>query len=312
MRLAMSILVRDEADIIEANVRYHAACGVSRFIVTDNGSVDGTREILEKLSKEFTLSVIDEPSMTIDQDLWVTRMAKVLAEENTSDWVINNDADEFWIPQHDELLTDTIERHLKQSPQHGERVGVLCCPRFNIVPSQQVVGRQGYSFRNNRYKVLKDWTDASQMLDLDEDTAALMPDGQHVIIRVLSGKVITRLDGLASVDMGNHGAEHELETVYIDDIEIAHYPIRGFAQFERKVINYGSSMENNDRFGPMISLHLRRWYASYRKGALRQEYDAIVLSDARLSHLVLEGILEVTDIGVIDHNPNQGRPHKAA
>ena len=71
-------------------------------------------------------------------------------------------------------------------------------------------------------------------------------------------------------------------------------------------------MENNDRFGPMISLHLRRWYASYRKGALRQEYDAIVLSDARLSHLVLEGILEVTDIGVIDHNPNQGRPHKAA
>lgn len=39
--------------------------GVSRFIVTDNGSVDGNREILEQLSKEFNLSVIDEPSMTM-------------------------------------------------------------------------------------------------------------------------------------------------------------------------------------------------------------------------------------------------------
>jgi len=47
MHLAMSILVRDEANIIEANIRHHAASGVSSFIVTDNGSVDGTRELLE-------------------------------------------------------------------------------------------------------------------------------------------------------------------------------------------------------------------------------------------------------------------------
>ena len=69
MHLAMSILVRDEVDIIEDNVRHHAAGGISSFIVTDNGSVDGTREVLESLSREIDLTIIDEKSMTIDQDL---------------------------------------------------------------------------------------------------------------------------------------------------------------------------------------------------------------------------------------------------
>ena len=48
MRLAMTLLVRDEADIIEANLRYHRAQGVDFFVVGDNGSEDGTLEILER------------------------------------------------------------------------------------------------------------------------------------------------------------------------------------------------------------------------------------------------------------------------
>ena len=42
MKLAMAMKVKDEADIIEVTLRYHAAQGVDVFIVTDNGSTDGT------------------------------------------------------------------------------------------------------------------------------------------------------------------------------------------------------------------------------------------------------------------------------
>jgi len=76
--VAMSILVRDEVDIIESNIRFHADAGVEHFIVTDNASIDGTRDVLASLKNEFSIEIIDEPSHTIDQDLWVTRMARQL------------------------------------------------------------------------------------------------------------------------------------------------------------------------------------------------------------------------------------------
>jgi len=40
--LVMTILVKDEADIIEANIRTHASLGVDAFVVMDNNSTDGT------------------------------------------------------------------------------------------------------------------------------------------------------------------------------------------------------------------------------------------------------------------------------
>ena len=38
----MTLLVRDGADLIDVNLRYHRAQGVDLFVVGDNGSTDGT------------------------------------------------------------------------------------------------------------------------------------------------------------------------------------------------------------------------------------------------------------------------------
>lgn len=296
MRLAMSILVRDEADVIEANIRHHANLGVAKFIVTDNASVDGTREILNRLSDEFDITIIDEPSLTIDQDLWVTRMAHELQASDAADWVINNDADEFWLASDHDSLPEAITAAIEQAEQDEDKIGVLYCPRNNLIPSREAVNDTNYHFTENTYQVLKDWTGAREVLDLPEQTAALLDQGQHVIIRTLPGKVITRLNGLESISMGNHGAEHQLDKIDVDFIEVAHYPIRDYQQFEKKVINYGSAIENNERFGAMISLHLRRWYDSHKRGTLKLDYDAIVIPKAILEHLVMDTTLAHTSL----------------
>ena len=51
MRLVMTLLVRNEADIVDAQIAFHLHAGVDFVIATDNGSDDGTIEILERYER---------------------------------------------------------------------------------------------------------------------------------------------------------------------------------------------------------------------------------------------------------------------
>src|SRR6266567_896239 len=98
MKIVMTLLVRDEADIIDANVAFHLDAGVDFVIATDNGSDDGTTEILETYAREGHLRRISAPE-PVSQVEAVTRMARMGATEFGADWIINCDADEFWWPR---------------------------------------------------------------------------------------------------------------------------------------------------------------------------------------------------------------------
>src|SRR4051795_8731324 len=102
MRLVMTLKVRDEADVIEDNLRYHRALGVDFFVVTDNASVDGTSEILERYASAGLAHVtrIETGTLRDDEESWTTQMARRAANEFEADWIFHNDADELWWPLH--------------------------------------------------------------------------------------------------------------------------------------------------------------------------------------------------------------------
>ncbi len=280
MNLSMSILVRDEVDIIAENIRFHAEQGIDQFIVTDNGSRDGSRELLEQLSESYPIKIFDEAAHTIDQDIWVTRMAMWLKENTDTDWVINNDSDEFWFSATGSLK-DGLRKTLDSVTGDTRKPGVLHCKRFNFLPDQTTIGSDAYRFFHNYFRVEK---------TLD---AGFFDDGLNVLYTDQGTKVITRIDGLQSIDMGNHDAAHLASTADCATIAIAHYPIRTYEQFVKKVINHGSSIKNNERFGDDINWHLRAWYEMYQRGELYDEYLKYVVSDDIKEQLIREGVLSM-------------------
>lgn len=127
MKLVMAMKVRDEVDVIELNLRYHAAQGVEEFIVTDNGSTDGTLDVLERWRDDGRLRLISEPAADDFKEKghwWVTRMGRMGADLG-ADWVLHADADELWWP-----VASDLRESFEEVPAE---YGVVVAPRTEFV-----------------------------------------------------------------------------------------------------------------------------------------------------------------------------------
>ena len=92
-RLIMTLLVKNEEDMLEENLRFHKAMGVDGFIITDNNSTDRTPEIIEKYRQMgWVKEVIQETATNYEQKAWVDRMIWKAKTRYGADWIINADA----------------------------------------------------------------------------------------------------------------------------------------------------------------------------------------------------------------------------
>ncbi len=80
MTLVMTLLARDEIDIVDSWLAFHLNAGVDFVIATDNRSQDGTTEMLEEYARSGQVHLIREPGEDLRQDEWVTRMARLAAD----------------------------------------------------------------------------------------------------------------------------------------------------------------------------------------------------------------------------------------
>jgi hypothetical protein len=260
MKLVMTLLVRDEQDALRANIEFHRAQGVEFFIITDNKSEDSTPAIAKEYEQAGLAHYIFEGDDDYNQSAWVTRMAKLAATEYGADWVINNDADEFWWPVRGDLRSTFAGV--------AEPANILVAPRHDFVP---LVDEQGLFFHDMVYR---------KKVSL------------NTIGKPLPPKVAHRADPDVLVAQGNHWAELSADEVTIDGlIDIFHFPIRSYAQFTNKIIKGGQAYERNTTQNAQAGKTWKTLYEEYKKNGLIDFYRKQSLSAGQIEKGLRKGEL---------------------
>ena len=265
MKLVVTVLARDEADVIDAQISFHLNAGADFVIATDNNSRDGTTEILEGYVREGVLHLIHEPAEGLRQGEWVTRMARLAATDFGADWVINTDADEFWWPR-----GGSLKEVLAAVP---EQYGIVQAFWRSFVPRPD-----DDAFFADRMIVR-----LSQQAPINDPTSFYRP----VI------KVAHRADPHVLVARGNHTL---LDTSFLPlatwhPLEVLHFPLRSRAQWTRKVQLQGDAFTKHiERAG--TGYHLKG-YDALRAGRIHEQYESLVVDDAALERGIADGTLGV-------------------
>jgi len=274
MRIILTLLCRNEADIIATTIEHHLIQGIDFIIATDNGSTDSTVEILERYVKIGCLHLIHEDEHTHDQAVWVSRMAQLAWEQYEAEWIIHCDADEFWWP-----TERNIKHELSQVPSTIE---ALAIERFNFLPPPNQVQDTAPFYQLQTIRERKSFNNLgnplpSKVCHRGQD-GIFVGDGNHKLMR-------------------NHQLIHPIPW---QSLEILHFPVRSYRQFEQKIHDGATALERNSRVDANVGLTWRNIYNNhFKKGTLPAYYDSLRPDSEALAEQLSNGTL------VIDHRLQQ-------
>lgn len=218
-------MVRDEADIITATVT-NMARHVDQLIVADNGSTDGTRDILADLARDLPLTVVDDPEPAYLQSAKMTRLAH-LAGEAGAEWIIPFDADEIWY-----CTAGRIADHLAGI---GAGMMTVTAELFDHMAT-------GADEHN---------ADPTERMVWRRENPLALP------------KMAARYRTSLTIHQGNHGVDYGgMLPASVPLLVVRHFPYRSTEQFVRKVRNGAAAyVAAGEQLPADAGAHWRQWGA---------------------------------------------------
>jgi Glycosyl transferase family 2 len=260
VKVVMTLLVRNEADVIEASLRFHLNAGVDLIIATDNCSDDGTTDILETWARDGSVHLIRDEDRHLSQIEGATRMARLAATDFGADWVINSDGDEFWWPRGGTLKDVLAAIPSRYGSVRGMWRHFVPRPDDERFFAERMVVRRCVPVTHRQHAF-----------------------GPHF-------KTAHRATPDVRVGGGNHDVTGEglLPLYGWYPIDVLHFPIRSFAQCTQKYVQHYEW-----RRGQAMDAFMTSAYDAYRQGRMREFYDAEVVDDAQLEQGIQGGTLAI-------------------
>jgi len=268
MKIVMTLMVRDEVDILRAMLDHHLAEGVDFFIVTDNGSFDGTTEVLREYQDRGVLELRSDPIHRKQQAPTVTAMARDAYSIYGADWVLNADADEFWVARDPSI---TLRFALENIPRE---IGSFPVPVVDMIgpPALEGSGLSRLVYRDERP------VDELYRLGLLAHSTA---DVAHI-----GSPSVSVVQGNHFVDIPSTGLP---ATAF--ELEVLHLPWRSWKQYSHKVRNAGRAYEANPELTPSPNHHGMRDYRRLLAGSLFGWYLLRHPTDAQIAEGIAAGSL---------------------
>ncbi len=247
-------MVRNEEDVVRANVLYHLAAGFDNILIVDNASTDGTRKALRRLGRD--------PRVRWTRDRGAFRQGEVFTElareafAEGADWVAPIDADDFWHapgPSIKDVLANSGASALK-------------------------VRHLDFVQRREQTK-----SDPDELLTMTRRVPepvdrALAPDllaaGKVSYIQMARlPKVVSRASEAMKMVKGAHSlAGVEGPVLETDDLVLLHAPLRSLAHLEARAASADRRTGTGKSLGP--GWHARRWQKLREEGVLEEEWAA--------------------------------------
>lgn len=308
MKVAAIVGVRDECDLIQPCLERLWAVGVGPILVLDAHSVDGTRDVVDRLvgrsPAPLTLATF---SSDFSQNMLVDGpVIDPFIREHSPDWLLFIDADEFLICINEDLPTVLA----------GAVSPVLSIKRFNVPltndPFVPMSGTEAGDFLGIR---LITGSEVLSRALLDE------PLGRRWITHRILPKLACRPERVVRYGLGWHSVAdargQEIPATVARGIVIAHLPMTTFERFVRKVDNAREFFRNyGENYPGNAAWHWKRWIDLADRGLLDVEFEAQHMEECEINRLVdlgaikrADAVLEQSVLTSLDHlsSPSHSR-----
>ena len=258
MKTGALAIVRNAVDIAPLTALHHLLIGADTVWVIDNGSTDGTYEVLRDLAAKVPGLRVDRDDGPFDQARMATELANALLRDGHR-LLVPFDADECW-----DLSIPRLARFMQRN-----RVNAVTGNVVNYVQARSVLAPAPGSWRLASRRV-------EQPMDPGDLRGSLKQERHSFVQLIFRPKMLAAppVGARVAIVKGAHAINYEgRATLPWRRVACLHLPLRAASELEKRVRDY-KDRHAPFRPDPEFGWRLNHWAEMLASGKIEREWSA--------------------------------------